>query len=165
MDERNEHAYDFSHNQKGTEMNITQITVSIHEKRNHPHEYGHYDAEVRYTADLLPDEDVLKRTKELQFLADSFVSEKCAAWIKNIELDRRIETTRQTFSRRLNHAVYTDDETEMEKRLADLVTWVQEEAGKVNISLVGELWEQIEQARQKWHEFYAKRDTVEQSEV
>lgn len=33
-------------------MNVTQITVMVHEKRNHPHEYGHYDAEVRYTAEI-----------------------------------------------------------------------------------------------------------------
>ena len=145
-------------------MNITQITVSIHEKRNHSHEYGHYDAEVRYTADVTPDDDILKRTKELQYLAGSFVAAKCHEWIKGIDLERQIEESRQSFRSRLHHAVYCDSEAEMERRLVDLSAWAEEQRGKVSIPIVGEMLEQIAPARRKWHEVNSKRRGKSQQE-
>ena len=33
-------------------MRVTEVTVEVHEKRNHPHEYGHYDCSVTLAAVL-----------------------------------------------------------------------------------------------------------------
>ncbi len=98
-------------------MNITEITVSAHEKRNHPYEYGHYDAEVSYTATVGVADDILKVTKELQYLADSFVREKCGQWISLVNLERKVAAFEATFRSRLNNAVWTNDEAEAERRL------------------------------------------------
>lgn len=131
-------------------MNITEITVSAHEKRNHPYEYGHYDAEVSYTATVGVADDILKVTKELQYLADSFVREKCDQWISLVNLERKVAAFEATFRSRLNNAVWTNDEAEAERRFADLDKWLRENSNGISATVVGELWTLIDPARAKW---------------
>lgn len=137
-------------------MNVTQVTVSSHEKRNHPFEYGHYDAEVRFTAELAPGEDVIARTKELQYLAGSLVAEKCDVWIGGIRQERAIEEANQTFRRRLSHAVHTDDEAEVARRLDELDAWALDQAQRIGLWAASNLRAMIESAREKWR---ASRDS------
>ncbi len=74
-------------------MNVTQITVMVHEKRNHPYEYGHYDAEVRYTADVEPGENVNDATDNLRDVAHGHVQAQCNAWLDDIERTWRVMQT------------------------------------------------------------------------
>lgn len=72
-------------------MNVTQIAVSIHEKRNHPFEYGHYDCEVRLTAELDSDEDIFDEIVCLREMARGHVLGECEMWQEQIREDHRIE--------------------------------------------------------------------------
>lgn len=71
-------------------MKITTVSVQIHEKRNHPHEYGHYDASVTLTADVDDGEsygDVINRLRDV---ARSHVADECDEWIERIKLQNRV---------------------------------------------------------------------------
>jgi len=70
-------------------MIITEVTVSVHEKRNHPHEYGHYDAEVRLTAQLSPDDHDDVVTSDLLAKAAAHVKAECDRFIEQVEQERR----------------------------------------------------------------------------
>lgn len=131
-------------------MNITEITVSAHEKRNHPYEYGHYDAEVSYTATVGVADDILRVTKELQYLADSFVRDKCDQWISLVNLERKVAAFEATFRSRLNNAVWANDEAELERRLADLDKWLLENSDGMSVTVVSDMRVQIDPARAKW---------------
>ena len=72
-------------------MNISQVTVSVHEKRNNPYEYGHYDAEVRMTADLQPGDGADDVIGRLIGQARSNVKAECDRWIADTEEVRRID--------------------------------------------------------------------------
>lgn len=72
-------------------MQIIQITVEAHEKRNHPHEYGHADASCRVVADIHPQDDVGVAVAMLQGRARRHVSQELDAWIAGIEEGLRIE--------------------------------------------------------------------------
>lgn len=74
-------------------MKITEITVECHEKRNHPHEYGHADASVRLTA-VLTNETEYSAQREidrLQGIARNHVQSELDAWIDGIKEQRRID--------------------------------------------------------------------------
>ena len=131
-------------------MNITEITVSAHEKRNHPYEYGHYDAEVSYTATVGVADDILRVTKELQYLADSFVREKCDQWISLVNLERKVAAFEATFRSRLNNAVWANDEAELERHLADLDKWLLENSDGMSVTVVSDMRVQIDPARAEW---------------
>lgn len=75
-------------------MKIQTITVEIHEKRNHPHEYGHYDSRVSYTAQLDEGEEAAQVVESLQFQARQQVAIECDRWIADIERKHQIEKTR-----------------------------------------------------------------------
>lgn len=66
-------------------MEITSVTVSVHEKRNHPHEFGHYDCDVRFTADLEEGEDADQAIRMLRHRAGVQVAAECDAWVEGIE--------------------------------------------------------------------------------
>ncbi len=140
-------------------MNITEITVSAHEKRNHPYEYGHYDAEVSYTATVGVADDVLKVTKELQYLADSFVREKCDQWIGLINLERTVTAFEATFRSRLQNAVWTNDDAEAERRFADLDKWLLENSDGISVTVVSDMRVLIDPAREKRREKKAEDKT------
>jgi hypothetical protein len=76
-------------------MNIQTVTVEIHEKRNHPHEYGHYDARVAYTAQVEEGESAENVASRLQELARTQVEAECDRWIEGIELEVKKESARQ----------------------------------------------------------------------
>ena len=140
-------------------MNITEITVSAHEKRNHPYEYGHYDAEVSYTATVGIADDILKVTKELQYLADSFVREKCDQWIGLINLERKVAAFEATFRNRLQNAVWANDDAEAERRFADLDKWLLENSDGISVTVVSDMRMLIDPAREKRREKKAKDKT------
>jgi len=142
-------------------VNITQVAVSSHEKRNHPHEYGHYDAEVRFTAELAPGENAVVRTRELQQLAGLLVAEKCDGWIEGIERARKMEEVGGAFRSKLNRATYVDDEAEMEKRLAELDAWALDQAQEVGDAAVSELRARIEPARKMWRAIHTHGERAE----
>lgn len=69
-------------------MDVTEISVMVHEKRNHPYEYGHYDCEVRLSAHLGPDENVDEAAMALRDRAASQVRLHLDGWIDGIETSR-----------------------------------------------------------------------------
>lgn len=73
-----------------SEMKITQVTVSIHEKRNHPYEFGHYDCSVTYSADLAGQDNVDEVTLALRGKARGHVEIECDRWLDTIHEKRRI---------------------------------------------------------------------------
>lgn len=76
-------------------MKVTQVQVTVHEKRNHPHEYGHYDAEVRLTADLEEGDTVAGTLDTLRTMARVEVKQECDGWIESIQIEH--ELARQKF--------------------------------------------------------------------
>ena len=71
-------------------MVITEITVSVHEKRNHPFEYGHYDSSVTLTATISPNERRSTAIRDLQDRAAFYVKQQCDEWEKGIREARQI---------------------------------------------------------------------------
>lgn len=61
-------------------MQITEIVVSVHEKRNNPYAYGHYDAEVRLTAEVTENEDPDGAILRLRAIARQHVKNECNVW-------------------------------------------------------------------------------------
>lgn len=142
-------------------MNITEITVTAHEKRNHPYEYGHYDAEVSYTATVGVADDILRVTKELQYLADSFVREKCDQWINLINLERKVAEFEARFRSKLNQAVYASDEAEVERRLADLDKWLLENSDGISVTVVSDMRMLFDPARAKWRAVHSAENRTD----
>ena len=70
-------------------MKITQVTVMVHEKRNHPFEYGHYDAEVRLTADLDSSDGAIDTVERLTRQARIAVVAECDQWIDSLASKQR----------------------------------------------------------------------------
>ncbi len=66
-------------------MHVTEVKVCVHEKRNHPHECGHYDCSVTLTAQAneheVANRGALRRLRES---ASDQVKEKCDNWIAEI---------------------------------------------------------------------------------
>jgi hypothetical protein len=73
-------------------MDITQITVTIHEKRNHPSEYGHYDASVTLVANLRETDDPRDVVVRLRNSARKHVRQECDGWIASIKEQERISS-------------------------------------------------------------------------
>lgn len=71
-------------------MKIQSITVEIHEKRNHPHEYGHYDARVSYTVEPNAPENPEDVVAYLQSVARQQVAAECDRWIADINRKQEI---------------------------------------------------------------------------
>lgn len=69
-------------------MFITEVAVVVHEKRNHPYEYGHRDAEVSLRAQLAPHEPLDAVIDELHVRARRHVELELDSWIKQIHEDR-----------------------------------------------------------------------------
>lgn len=66
-------------------MRVTEVSVSVHEKRNHPTEYGHRDCSVQIVASVehLESADVVAR--ELLGKATAHVQRELDVWIDDIE--------------------------------------------------------------------------------
>ena len=90
-------------------MEITQVVVNIHEKRNHPHEYGHYDASVTFTAWVEPEEDAGAVTELLRARARRQVFAECDAWGEKIREDHRISRLLGDFNLNINQLSWQTD--------------------------------------------------------
>lgn len=84
-------------------MIVREVTVSIHEKRNHPYEYGHYDASVSYTAEIAEDDDVGDVTARLIIRAESHVKAECDEWIAGVHEQNRIDQFEGSLEQRLQN--------------------------------------------------------------
>jgi hypothetical protein len=67
---------------------ITSVTVTIHEKKNHPFEFGHYDASVTLTAEINPAENEKDVAQALQFTARSLVKQEIDGWVDAVNHER-----------------------------------------------------------------------------
>ena len=114
-------------------MKITQVTVMVHEKRNHPFEYGHYDAEVRLTADLDSTDGAIDAVEQLTRHARVAVVAECDQWIDSLERKRRAAHAVQEIERLLRQMKreYSDEYYESyAQQLVELLNDLPEESRK-----------------------------------
>lgn len=64
---------------------IREIVVEVHQKKDHPHEYGHYDALVRLSVDVLPGADPVVEIGKLLDLAQEQVQGEIGQWLESIQ--------------------------------------------------------------------------------
>lgn len=83
-------------------MFVKEITVEVHEKRNHPHEFGHKDCSVSFSAMLEDEEDALDWVELLREKADQQVKAHLDTWIAEIQLERDIESIESHIRLRFN---------------------------------------------------------------
>lgn len=102
-------------------MKIQSVTVEIHEKRNHPHEYGHFDASVSYTVQVEDGEDADSVIELLRAKARDHVEAELDAKIWAVDLERKRSEARSNLRwivSRAAHAEHGDiDAEEFEKNL------------------------------------------------
>lgn len=70
-------------------MDITNVSVTIHEKKNHPHEFGHFDAGVTISADVESGENADKVLRELREQARGHVDDEIGLWLFEIDYERK----------------------------------------------------------------------------
>lgn len=68
-------------------MMIKEVTVAIHEKRSHPYEHGHYDAEISFTAEFYDGDAVESLVEDLKVRAARSVRLECDRWVAEIRLE------------------------------------------------------------------------------
>jgi hypothetical protein len=112
-------------------MNVKTITVEIHEKRNHPHEYGHYDARVSYTVELEEGDSPEMATLAYLSTARQQVVTECDRWIAEIEHKRQVEEAKRELhwilERAKSSGVQDNDAENFEENLLALPTEQQDE--------------------------------------
>lgn len=100
-------------------MKYQTISISIHEKRNHPHEYGHFDASVSYTVQVEEGEDADHITKVLCDRARDHVEGELDAKVAQVNLEREREDARRNLDfivGRAEHSEYSQrDERDFNK--------------------------------------------------
>lgn len=74
-----------------TTMKVFEVSVTIHEKRNHPHEYGHYDCSVTLDATVESGESADAVVWSLRERARAQVELECDDWIKKIVAEGRVQ--------------------------------------------------------------------------
>ncbi len=84
-------------------MIIREVTVVAHEKRNHPYEYGHRDAEVRLTATIEDGDNLEDVLVSLRTRARLHVNQELLWWIRKIEAEVAKENHRRTFRTLIDH--------------------------------------------------------------
>jgi len=67
-------------------MIVSTIVVEVHEKRNHPHEYGHRDCSIRIEAGLDEGEDAESVITRLRGKAQKHVDLELDAWVAKVHL-------------------------------------------------------------------------------
>lgn len=87
---------------------VKEVVVSVHEKRNHPFEFGHYDASVTFTITADPNRrdqpDYMQGLTRLwQTRAHQIVCERCDGWEAGVREQRRIADVVGDLSRACNH--------------------------------------------------------------
>ncbi|MBN1815339.1 MAG: hypothetical protein JXA14_26140 [Anaerolineae bacterium] len=125
-------------------MNVTQVTVTIHEKRNHPHEYGHYDASVTLVADVEPGKSPGDVINDLRDIARLHVASELDSWIAKIEKGRRIDSLDHQIGSQIYQLryAYTEEERQASvaailETIADLPHYLQED-WKAKLEKAGE---------------------------
>lgn len=102
-------------------MKVQTVTVEIHEKRNHPYEYGHFDASVSYTVQVEEGEDADLIIKSVQAKAREHVEAELDAKIEAVNLERKRSEARSNLHwviSRADHAEHTDiDAQQFEKNV------------------------------------------------
>jgi hypothetical protein len=73
-------------------MNVIQTSVTIHEKRNHPYEYGHYDASITLTAEIAGGENHDDVVEHLRDAARAHVNDELDTWIDDLKETRRVNS-------------------------------------------------------------------------
>lgn len=79
-------------------MKYQTITVGIHEKRNHPTEYGHFDANVSYTVQVEDGEDIHSATEFLRAKARQHVEAELDAKIAQVNLEEERKQARSSLA-------------------------------------------------------------------
>lgn len=88
-------------------MYVSTVSVRVHEKRDHPYAYGHYDAEVVYTADVDLGDDWQDVERALVEKGAAAVKAECDRW--EVEAHKRSDES------------YYKDWKEMKRLLRNLV--------------------------------------------
>jgi hypothetical protein len=105
-------------------MDIKEITVAIHEKRNHPFEYGHYDCEVRLVAEATPypDSDI----DELRNIARAKVREELDDWEQSILANKEKEDRRVNVEHQIHNLSYQYGKPDYDECKNDVVSLIHE---------------------------------------
>lgn len=77
---------------------IRGVEVEVHQKKDHPHEHGHYDATVRLTADVMPGPDPRAAMSDLLDLAQEQVKAEIGRWLRAVQEARGGETPSMAYS-------------------------------------------------------------------
>lgn len=77
-------------------MKIQTVTVEIHEKRNNPNAYGHYDSRVAYTAEVQDGEEAKDVVEQLQFIARQQVAIECNRWEAEVKREEQRNSARSS---------------------------------------------------------------------
>jgi len=72
-------------------MYVTQVTVSVSEKRAHPFEHANYAASVTLTASLEPNESPDRVVTDLQYRASRAVMDECGEWENGVKEQKLID--------------------------------------------------------------------------
>lgn len=123
-------------------MKIQSVTVEIHEKRNNPNAYGHYDSRVAYTADLDDGEEAKAVVEQLQFVARQQVAIECDRWEAEVKLQEKRSNARTNLDwiidRVLGSGLDDRDARQFEKNLEPLLEEEQTEfRGKLEKAQAG----------------------------
>lgn len=128
-------------------MIIREVTVVAHEKRNHPYEYGHRDAEVRLTATIEDGDNLEDVLVSLRTRARLHVNQELLWWIRGIETEIAKENHRRTFRKLIDHVHWCVNPD----KLSDMVTKAREEFAKFDGLFDAEIedfYAQLEEAEQ-----------------
>lgn len=69
-------------------MQVTNVTIDIHEKKNHPHEFGHFDARCSMSAQIGESEDGDDVADDLRTLCRAHVQSEIDRWLEDVQADR-----------------------------------------------------------------------------
>ena len=87
-------------------MEIKEVTVTVHEKRNHPFVYGHYDCEVSFVADVNAGDSIDQSVSDLRTVARSNVQEELDDWEHDILIAKEKEEREARVVRDINSLSY-----------------------------------------------------------
>lgn len=102
-------------------MKVTEVTVTIHEKRNNPFKCGHYDCSVTYRAELEKPDSYGQRTRRLREIARAHVEEECAKWEDTLREQHRIEKLEGDISFYMSRVVTSAEPEAYRERVEDLI--------------------------------------------
>ncbi len=98
---------------------VTEVTVEVHEKRNHPFEYGHYDCSARVTAKVEPEDSVDVTLFALRKQARFHVKQECDEWENGLREQNRLEHLRGSINSRMNSLRWAASEERVDELYAE----------------------------------------------